>query len=357
MAEESDFPPEIVAIIYAEMPKIDRALSAANVAISSRAQEAFEIIQNNMIRVTDYEAFLVSEMHGKLRVIVSEWFRERYGKIADSDDEKKFDAAVLIHDTPFIMRVPKNFSIAADEPNMWWVAFPASVQKEENPIDWVQNQDLVGKLSSDARNKLRSSSLEVANLVRSTWFDLHVLTYEADKIVSDLASSIITDLKNCAINLCERSEAGLRLCLWNASQATEKGLKLSICRSGQTPPFTHDLRRLADQAEALGIAPIDRQLLEQVPSNRGATNIRYGGEVKILSAIGAYNSALHLVRNLAYHARPTGEYNVREARFKIKLPPWFDFDIDSFKLDLKAIVNKINDEECSAGFDDKQLED
>lgn len=345
MAEECDFPPEIVAIIYAEMPKIDRALSAANVAVSSRAQKAFEIIQSNMIRFTDYEAFLVSEMHGKLRVIVSEWFRDRYGKVADSDDEKKFDSAVLVHDTPFIMRVPKNFSIAADEPNMWWIAFPAAVQKEENPIDWIQNQDLVGRLSSDTRNKLRASSSAVANLVRSAWFDLHALTYEADKTVSDLASSIITDLKNCAINLCERSEAGLRLCLWNASQATEKGLKLSIHRSGQTPPFTHDLRRLTDQAEALGVTPINRQLLGQVPSNKDATNIRYGGEVKIFRSIEAYNSALHLVRDLAYHARPTGQYNVREARFKIALPPWFDFDIDSFKYNLKEIVTKINYEE------------
>ncbi len=246
---------------------------------------------------------------------------------------------MVIHGTPFPMRVPKNFKTTAEEPNMVWIGFPASVQAEEDPLQWMENKGVVEGLSQREEEEARKAAKETANLIRSIWFDLRALEYESDADVSDLAGAIGSDLQASARHLCERSDAGLRSAGWDTSQATEKALKLFIRRKGQPPPFSHDLERLAACAEGLGALPIDRGTLAAIPSNRDATDMRYGGDVTLSAAKAAYEAALPIIRDLLFEAKPDTEYNVREARFKIQRPPWFDFDTEGFSAQVRSALN------------------
>lgn len=330
---------QIAAIFHEALPEIDKVLSQANVPVTARSQKAFDIVQKTMLEVSDYEAFLLSEAHGRLLIIVDDWYKARYGDAADSSDDEGFGAMVLIHGTPFPMWVPRNFKTQADEPNTMWIGFPASVQAEEDPLQWVENKGVVKGLSQGEKEEVRKGAKVTANLIRSIQFDLRALEYEPDADVFDLAGAIGSDLQASARHLCERTDAGLRSAEWDASQATEKALKLFIRRKGQTPPFSHDLEKLAACAELLSASPIDRGTLAVIPSNRDATDMRYGGAVTLSAAKAAYEAALPIIRQLLFEARPDTKYNVREARFKIQQPPWFDFDTESFRVQLRSAIN------------------
>lgn len=327
---------EVAAVLHEALPQIDQALSQANVAISARKLKAFDIVRDTMLKVSDYKAFLLSEVHGRLLIIIGDWYRDRYGDAVDDDEDSVFVSMLLVHGTPFAMRVPKNFKTSADEPNMIWIGFPASVQAEEDPLNWIESRGVVGGLSREELDVVRKAALETANLVRSIGFDVQSLEDEENLSIAELAGSIRADIQSSARNLCERSEAGLRSAAWNASQATEKALKIMIWRKGQTPPHTHELSALAERAENLGAEAIDRGKLALIPSGRDATDVRYGGEMTLPKAIDAYGAALSIIRQVLFEAKPDTEYNAREARFKIQRPPWFDFDTSEFSRKLRS---------------------
>ena len=266
-------------------------------------------------------------------VIIGDWYRNRYGDLAG--DEDAFLSALLVHGTPFIMRVPKRFKIPAEEPRMIWIGYPASVQEEEDPLDWIQSKGVVGGLSGDELDSVRKAASETANLVRSIGFDIRSLEQGDDLNIAQLAGSVRADIQSSARNLCERNEAALRSAAWDASQATEKATKLLIRRYGQTPPNIHKLLELAKQAECLGAQAIDPMHLALIPSGSKATNIRYGGDITLAEAADAYSAALSVIQQITFEVKPDTEYNIREARFKLQRPPWFDFDTRRFSQTLR----------------------
>lgn len=327
----------IAAIIHEALPEIDSALSQANTPIADRKLKAWDIIRDTMLEVSDTEAFLVSEAHGKFLLIIGEWYRDRYGKAVEADDGKCLTTLAIIHHTPFLVRAPKNFSTPPDKEGLIWIGFPASVQAEENPLDWIENKSVVSSLSDGEKSNVLVRVKSVCDQVRSIGYDLRALEYEQSSDVVDLAGAIGSDFQASARHLCEGSQAGLRASGWDMSQAVEKSLKLFMHRNGATPPHTHDLTKLADKVETVGATALDRSKLALVPSKSNATNLRYGGQINLADAIETYHAGIEIVCDLLAQATPKGKFNAREARFQIKRPPWFEFDGDAFLEELRAI--------------------
>lgn len=325
----------VAAALDEALPAIDEALSEANVPISGRVQKAFELVRATMLEVSDYRAFMLSDAYGRFVVILTEWYRQRYGEAVD-DDAAGFVAAVLVHGTPFIMRVPRRFHTTDDDPSCVWVGFPAAVQAEENPLDWIEQQAVVAGLTGRERKDVRQSALATANLVRSIGFDVWLLESEESTEIAELAKSVRADLQGSARSLCDRDNASLRSSSWLTSQATEKALKVFVARKGRQAPHTHDLDALATLAEELGARPIDRAMLALVLSGKNAIKIRYGGEMTLSAATKAYGAALSIVEQVVFDAKPEKKIDVRRARFKIKRPPWFDFDTEAFSEGLRS---------------------
>lgn len=326
----------IAAFLRGELHKFDPFLSEANVPISARKLKAFDVICGVALEFSDFDAFRGSVARGAFHVIIEDWYRNRYRDAVDEAGDSVFVSMALVHGTPFAMRVPKVFTISSDEPNAVWVGFPASVQVEEDPLRWIQNEGMVKGLSDDELGAIRNAAWETANLIRSIGFDLRPLEHDEDLSIAALAGSVRSDLQSSARNLCERNEAALRSSAWDASQATEKALKLLIRQKRRTPPYTHDLCDLAVRAENLGAKTIDRIKLKVIPSRSDATNIRYEGDITLSQAVDVYGAALIIIRQIVFEAKRDNQLNFREGRIKIRRPSFFDFDTDGFSKQLRS---------------------
>ena len=69
---------QIAAALHVALPQIDQALSQANVPISRRKLKAFDIVQETMLDVPDPKAFLLSEAHGRILIIIGSACSERH---------------------------------------------------------------------------------------------------------------------------------------------------------------------------------------------------------------------------------------------------------------------------------------
>ena len=127
---------------------------------------------------------------GAFLSIIEDWYRDRYGDSTDDDETAVFVSMLLVHGTPFAIRVPKGFKTSTDEPNMVWIGCPASVQAEEDPLSWIESRDVVGGLSREELDVVRKTALDTANLVRSIGFDVRALEHEENLSIAELAGSV-----------------------------------------------------------------------------------------------------------------------------------------------------------------------
>lgn len=326
----------IAQTVYDALEYIDPLLAQENLPISKRKSRAFELIRETMMEISDYEAFLISDAHGRFLIIIGDWYEQRYGDVAKSDDKYSM-AMVLIHETPFLLAVPHTF-ITPGEDNTQWLDFPASVQPEENPLDWIRGGPDLSRKSDEMIDELTERVTQTATKIRSIFFDVRSLNSETQsEEIRSLAASSLANLESAARYLCARGDADLGHAGSEISQSVEKALKCYIRRKGQIPKATHDLAKLAEHAERVGGVGIDRTELNLIPSGSDAASIRYEGHYALRDALVAYEAALELVKQIVYEARPELKYNLRQARFQIQTPPWFDFDTTAFKKKLKQV--------------------
>lgn len=335
MTENIDQWKTIKSMLLDALPAIDEYLNEINVPLSRRSTQAFDVIQKTMLEVSDWEAFMLSPVHGQFHVLISNWYQKRYGRSAVKNDDRFFSHA-LIHGMPFPMAVPKNFRIPDEDPKLQWIGFPASVQSEENCLQWIDGGPEFSTLSEEDHESLSAQCFDRANYIRSIGFDLHALEHDTDAAISGLAASVRSNLEGASRYLCQRRDSDLRHAGSEISQALEKALKLFLRRNGQTPPRSHDLAKLATLAETEGLYQMDRSDLEKIPSGSNAASIRYEGEIQFQLVVDAYDVALAIIARVVEACTPKSEINVREARFQIKTPPWFEFDQAEFLDQLNA---------------------
>lgn len=335
MTDEAGDWSTVRGILWEALPKIDEVLNDVNIPISDRKTKAFDLIRETMLEVSDWEAFFVSPAHGQFHVLISEWYQERYGD-AVSEDHSDFLCHAVIHGTPFPMVVPHLFRLPDKDPGLQWIGFPASVQPEENCLDWIQGGPKLSSLSSEDHALLSSKTQERADQIRSTAFDLRALMNVEDAKIIRLAASVRSNLESASRYLCKRSDADLRHAASEVSQAVEKAFKLFLRRKGIEPPRTHDLRKLADLAEENGLPHIGNASLASIPSGSDAASIRYEGVMELKDVIEAYDAGLAVISQTVEACTPDHKFNIRQARFQIKKPPWFEFDRDEFLSSLKG---------------------
>lgn len=330
----------IAESIKTVLPKIDRALSDANTPLSKRKARALDFIQSHMIEIQgDYQEFLNSEAYARIMALVDDWYCERYGAALEADKDR-FHSLVVIHGTAFPLLVPSTFSIPGEEDGTVWVGFPASVQKEEDPLSWIVDSPNFGTLPESDYEALRKAAEKTATAIRSIIFDLRTLQSYTVDTHRDLAASVLANLRSSAQKLCGRDDGLLRDAGWELCQAVEKALKLYIRRNGGQPKTSHKLAELADHAEMIGTIKIDRRKIDLVPSDKAAVNLRYEGRYSIEEGLEAYSASLDIIQALAFEARVKSEFDVRQARFLFKTPPWFSYDTDSFLAEIKIAGSK-----------------
>jgi HEPN domain-containing protein len=320
--------------LWEALPEIDAGLAARDIPVAQRPTDALSFVETHMIVTNmDVGSFIVTEEYARLLALVNEWYRERYGVTSKSDT---FASVVFLFDTPFAFDVPLTFHKRGEEEGTVWFSCPTSVQPEEEPLVWIADGPRLQSLTEDQRKSILEMATKRANSIRSICFDLRTVEGSARPELAGLAPMIVADLKSAAVGL-RSNDAGSRASSgWASCQAAEKALKLYIRDRGASPRNTHALPELADHAEAVGTLRIDRQLLSRIPSGSAAVGLRYGSAFSWRQGEAAYEAALNVVQAVAAEVEVKTPYNVRNARFLFKTPPWFSFDTDTFIKSLKG---------------------
>ncbi|WP_417484916.1 HEPN domain-containing protein [Maricaulis salignorans] len=332
---KSDWP-VLCAQIEGALEEMDAVFTDQFVPLAERPEHAKKIVlEHNLLLKSEHSkvvaddqraAFMASAVRGRILVIIDEWFRAKYD-LESEQRAKVFEATILLHGSPHPFRVPTEFSKPGDEPGTSWMSFPASVQSEETPTDWIVGS--VSRVSHEVFKELQVESMATANAVRSISFSMKMISNGGRSEYHQTVEAVLADLQTAARELCSHDAAQTRNAAWHVSQATEKCLKLFSMTKGVSPPNSHDLKALARLCEENGAQAVDLDVLSTIPSGKEATDLRYSGEYSVASALTAYRSALLLIEVIAAQSMPKLEIDARNLRLLLK-PPWFDFDISEF---------------------------
>lgn len=93
---------EVAAVAHEAIVQLDCEFGWANVPLSARKRKAFDIERESFLVTSDHIAFYRSEAHGRILVIVEEWYRDRLGDAVEDDDVQFFIWTLLVHGTPFL---------------------------------------------------------------------------------------------------------------------------------------------------------------------------------------------------------------------------------------------------------------
>jgi len=249
---------------------VDADLEAKGVSISHRTLEAAkEISQQLAIKLSFVHPNSPSnpELHDpqELGWHIFDWYKERYG------DKSKYDmdlgkVAFWLRGDVWFMRIPIIFD--------WADADLLSFVESLTP---VFRRDLKGSETDEMKKTFRLGS--------------EAFTYMLMKNSATYVTESSSDHRS-AVDYLNPPNPHPGLSKWASLQATEKIIKAFTTSKQKKPNYTHDLIKVAEEAEALGLNQVDRNLIAQIQCTPG---VRYGEEsITRQEAICAHLSALQV---------------------------------------------------------------
>ena len=227
---------------------------------------------------------------------VMDWFEVRYG------DRLKIDhtvgeMAVLIRGDLFKLRFPTYYgSINVICDPKFWMSEPGTqiAVKEDDPLPVVNVLNCIEELTeSYALTLTIDEQRELFNLFlfgTSAMQDLDAVRGVA------FVEEAKGDLRASVSHLFDRPPQ-YGLSKWSSLQATEKFIKAYITQKGTTPPFSHDLQRLATIAESLGLPVLPQTELSKIQC---PADVRYGRvPVTPAEAVEAQHAAIKACAEIA----------------------------------------------------------
>lgn len=327
--EVSEEKPTFKVMLNEWLRKIDAEFSNAGLSISDRPLHAAIEFVNRAVPYVDVSVDGPVEPPRGIDMVVEPWFRIVYQHVARWY-EKRYGArakppprgikgVVLVMGVPTLVNVPSSIARPDVPGETIWVSFPAVVDAEEKPMDWlVDAPDLT---TGDPDDATRAHKLvnEVVGAIRAINCRLMGVPRSAPEI-SELLEGVIPGLERAAELLVKGGEHNLKSAHWELQMAVERAFKaLSQERSGRFDEI-HDLFLLFDR---LAEPPLDvkRDQLKKLPNWRTMAELRYGRgpAVTIAETFTVYRAALKIVRAIAEGFKGV---DLSEARFNIGQAPW-----------------------------------
>ena len=249
---------------------IDTDLQTKGVPISHRPLEAANEISRRLgvhspFDIKDKPSNPDSYAPGELGRAIYEWYLERYGDKARYDMDLGKVALWLRGDVWF-MRIP----IVFDWANVDILSFVHSLKPH-------LSRDLTVSETDEIKRVFRLAT--------------EAFTYMLMKKAVTYVTESFGDHRS-AVDYLNSTEPHPGQSKWASLQATEKLLKAFITEKHQKSPITHNLTKVAEEAEALGLNPVDRTLIAQIQCSPKA---RYGEEsIPLHEAVRAHHSALQI---------------------------------------------------------------
>lgn len=303
---------------------LDRELADQAVPIEDRPLKAAMLLASSGIAIGPQgrrDDYLSQDWFAGLYHATEEWYTSRYGSKAKELYEASSIGLLLIHHTPYQLKIPLT-TIEIEEPGKSaWVGTPGSVGPDEQVLRWVVDPPSLSKISADELESLKAEIRRLGGLHRSIWINLSTasLPEAADR---RMATDIEGHISDAVMGICSLEAPRLSKSIWELFFAVEKSLKLNLRQRGRGAPRTHNLVRLYRELDHLGMAPIGADDLAVLPSEREAVKHRYS-EVPpptVGRAAQVYGGALSTVERCS--AALGREVEIKGAKFLVARAPW-----------------------------------
>lgn len=244
-----------------------------------------------------------------LTIRIFQWYENKYG------DKLKFDPtwkiAILIRGDAYRLQIPLAFGafVGVCSKETFGKEPPSVNSNGELPQMNILN--LVDDLTEGYVKTFKSEELK--NI-----FDNFMLgNYARYEMETLLDKALVEQAKGdieAAVSHIFSNPPQYGLSKWASLQATEKIIKAFIEEKNNTFPFSHDLKKLAEQAEAAGLREIPEALLDLVQCPAG---VRYGNPaVNLIESIQAHHACLDICLGVAKQI-----FVARRSKGDVKLIP------------------------------------
>ena len=303
------------------LPQIDALLAEQGSRISSRPFDAACIMVKNFITIEGEtkDGFFTKPWFTPIYWSILEWYEDRYGNALALGSQPVGIGVIVVHGTPFEVRIPLILEKLEKPGELVWVTLPNGVLQEENVRDWVTTPPNWSSISSEDLVEVDNRVTSVGRRIRSIHMDLISVEYKSENGYS-LAGTIEPLLYAAALKIVSSNYADSQLAFGDIQLAVEKAMKLTLIERGLHPPKTHDLERLSQLLATQGLE-INRDALNLLPSDEQILELRYGTRCKNLGdVIMAYETMLDIVSPCTASLERSLVYD--NPSFLMRIPLW-----------------------------------
>jgi hypothetical protein len=284
------------------MAGVDRQLQTEMVPIPSRPMKAESILAVQLGEPFVHPYPKREPAEGRytgddLTIRVSRWFKARYGNRLKMYFGPGRMVIMVLRD-PWLVRFPMltgtwSLFLSATEPSD-----PSGRVRRAGEPFVPMRFNIAGSFVDLPPELVMHLSDRQAEKIMTTWRNGFMALTDLNDVQRrhELVPLATADWDAAVDHLtADRGELGLAR--WGSLQAVEKMLKVYISLRASTYKRSHELAGLADDAEKLGLAPIDRTWLALVQCSPG---VRYGTEqVTLDAAVTAHHAALGMSAHVA----------------------------------------------------------
>ncbi len=227
-----------------------------------------------------------------LTIRIFRWFDERYGDRLKMDPTWKM--VIMLRGDVYRMRLPLVYGSVQVMCSPEQYGSTSAIPGSRGELPTVNILDLIDDFTEGYAKSLNKDELtSIFN-----WFQLGFSAKNEIESVAEvsLVREAIGDIEASVTHLFSNPPQ-YGLSKWASLQATEKIIKAFIDQKGKKFEQTHILDKLATKAEALGLRPIPRPLLDKIQCSPG---VRYGTPpVTLAEAVEAHHTALDVCLGVA----------------------------------------------------------
>lgn len=309
-------------LLEMQLPVFDKILADVRMPLSIRPiQAAIYFVEHCIIKINgdNKENYLEKEWFRIIYQLINNWYVERYADAIKKNTDHSATGIVLIHNTPFQLKIPLCVNQEKQGEDCRWICMPISILKNEDVTNWIHNKPNMDKLGEDEKEILIKDISFLAESIRLIHINLkcNYLTSEA----FNLAASIPVHLDKAALDIFSLESIRISNSYWETHLALEKSLKILILQNGLKNKKTHNLKELCKIANSIEEINIDVSDLSLFLSDKESIQMRYGGKVhSIQEAITNYYNAAKVVAAITRQLKRP--FDLKNVRLLIKQPNW-----------------------------------
>ncbi|MGP9765452.1 hypothetical protein ACT3UM_06955 [Halomonas sp. AOP13-D3-9] len=305
------------------MPFIDEYLKNLNVPIFDRFMRAAYLFVDIAVIDSTFESkkeLLKSKAFFEgLIPLFNDWYHDKYGELAKNPSEKTYSGIIAPYGHPVLIKIPATTSKVEIPYETAWLTFPDCLSEDESIIGMAQTNIDLDKLSLDEMDKLSEEFSEVVSLTRKINLNINS-AHGLDKNAANMAQGIWGHIEKSITDILSFKSSQASIGCWELHLAIEKTLKVYLKQALGVRRTGHDLIKLSNEVNNHDES-LDFSVIQSLPSDKDAINMRYAELVKnVNAAVDYYKKALRLIEEVT--SKYEKKYSLNNASLLLKVAPW-----------------------------------